>query len=136
MTEQQLRDARLKWLWQKHNAKRRGIEFDFPFEQWLDFWINSGHWNYRGIAKSDQYVMSRINDTGPYRVDNVVIKSNRDNVLEGNVGIKKPNNSVVFTCLHCRYPVSVNNRHRHWAGQRCHQKKAPRRVLSYPTKPN
>ena len=133
MTEQELKSAKAKWFAQRQNARHRGIEFDFPFEQWLDFWINSGHWTKRGVQLPDQYVMCRIGDTGPYRIDNVVIKTNRDNVLEGNKGIAKPGNAVVLTCLHCRYPVSINNRDRHWAGQRCRQKKAPRRVLSSAT---
>ena len=128
MNEQELKDARLKWLWQKNNAKRRGIEFDFPFEQWLQFWIDSGHWYQRGIGQSNQYVMSRIGDTGPYRIDNVVIKTNKANVLEGNNGIPKP--QAVFTCLNCRHTYNINNREIHWAGERCKKKKAPRRMLS------
>ena len=128
MNNQQRKDVRLKWLWQKNNAKRRGIEFDFPFEQWFQYWLDSGHWDERGIARSDQYVMSRIGDTGPYRIDNVVIKQNKDNVLEGNVGISKP--QTLLSCLNCKHIIPSNNRFRHWNGKRCHQKKAPRRVLS------
>lgn len=131
LTDKELLSAKAKWFAHRQNAKRRGIEFNFSFDQWLQFWLDSGHWHQRGIKSADNYVMSRLGDTGPYSADNVVIKSNRDNVLEGNVGIRKPSNALVFTCLHCRYPVSINNRTRHWAGQRCRQKKAPRyRVLS------
>ena len=127
----ELKTAKAKWFAHRQNARRRGIVFDFPFEQWLEFWLDSGHWHDRGIKSADNYVMSRKGDTGPYSIDNVVIKSNRDNVFEGNKGIKKPGNAVIFTCLHCRYPAQVNNREKHWAGQRCRQKKAPRyRVLS------
>lgn len=131
LDEIELKAAKRRFWEHRQNARRRGIVFDFPFEQWLEFWLNSGHWHQRGIKSADNYVMSRKGDTGPYSIDNVVIKSNRDNVFEGNKGIKKPGNEVIFTCLHCRYPVSINNRTKHWAGQRCRQKKAPRyRVLS------
>ena len=127
----ELKDAHLKYVWQRNNAKRRNIPFPITFDEWLQIWLDSGHWHDRGIKSADNYVMSRKGDTGPYSINNVVIKSNRDNVLEGNKGIKKPGNAVIFTCLHCRYPAHVNNREKHWAGQRCRQKKAPRyRVLS------
>jgi hypothetical protein len=130
LTDIEIKLAKRKWWDQRQSARRRGIEFDFSFESWLQFWLDSGHWYQRGIKSADSYVMSRFNDTGPYRLDNVVIKSNRDNVQEGNIGQSKPGSAVVMTCLHCRYPVSANNRERHWGGQRCKEKKAPRyRVL-------
>jgi hypothetical protein len=130
LTKEELKDAHLKYVWQRNNAKRRNIDFPITFDEWLSIWLASGHWHQRGIKSADNYVMSRLGDTGPYSVDNVVIKSNRDNVLEGNVGVKKPGNALVFTCLHCKYPAHANNREKHWAGQRCRQKKAPRRMLS------
>lgn len=131
MTTDELKDAKAKWFAHRQNAKRRNIDFTFTFEQWLQFWLDSGHWHERGIKTANNYVMSRIGDKGPYSPDNVVIKSNRANVLEGNVGIEKLGNRVIMSCLHCRYPVNVINREKHWAGKRCSQKKAPRyRVLS------
>ena len=160
MNKNELKDARLKWLWQKNNAKRRGIEFDFPFEQWLQFWLDSGHWNQRGIGNNG-YVMSRIGDTGPYRIDNVEIKSNLANLSEGNKGkfvsaetrqrmskgqqgrkmTEKARLKMIqeltgkqhprLTCLHCRAVIANNNMDRHFNSEACAIKKAPwRRVLS------
>ena len=59
-------------------ARLRGIDFTLTFEQWWDIWQQSGKWNERG-RKKDQYVMSRIGDTGPYELGNVFIQSNADN---------------------------------------------------------
>lgn len=129
MTKEQLKQAKFKWHQQKQSARRRGIDFDFPFEQWLQFWLDSGHWHQRGINSADQYVMSRIGDAGPYKHDNVVIKTNKENVLEGNVGKKKPKQPV--SCLHCRYVYGSGNLTQHLDSERCRQKKAPRRVLGY-----
>ena len=127
LTDIEIKLAKRKWWDQRQSARRRGIEFDFSFESWLQFWLDSGHWYQRGIKSADSYVMSRFNDTGPYRLDNVVIKSNRDNVLEGNIGQSKPGNQILMSCLHCRNLIQINNRDRHWGSQRCKEKKAPRR---------
>ena len=128
MTDQELKQAKLKWLWQKASAKRRKIDFDFPFEQWLQFWLDSGHWHQRGIARADQYVMSRIGDTGPYRIDNVEIKTNIENVLEGSLN-NKPGPRIQMSCLHCRSVVAAWNAGQHYNSKGCH-KKALRRGLS------
>ena len=83
-----IKQAKAKWFAQRQNARRRGIEFDFPFESWLQFWLDSGHWHERGVGL-DGYVMSRKGDTGPYRIDNVEIKKNIENLSEGNLGKQK-----------------------------------------------
>ena len=129
MTKDELKKAKSKWFSQRQSARRRGIEFDFPFEQWLKFWIDSGHWSERGIKLPGQYVMSRKGDTGPYRIDNVEIKTNRDNVLEGNIGKLKPHWMV--SCLNCRHEYSTSNFTQHLDSKRCAKQKAPRRVLGY-----
>ncbi len=63
-------------------AKRRGLGFEFTFEEWYDFWQKSGHWEERGRGKG-QYVMSRVNDQGPYKVGNVFIQLASQNVVDG-----------------------------------------------------
>lgn len=56
---------------QKHNASRRGIEFQIALLDWWNIWQASGHWNERGRGQG--YVMCRVNDEGPYAVGNVFI---------------------------------------------------------------
>lgn len=77
-----IKDAKIKYVWQKKRAKRRNIPFEISFDDWCNLWISSGKWEQRGLKKG-QYVMSRINDTGPYAVDNVIIKTSQENVSEG-----------------------------------------------------
>lgn len=147
MTEQELKDAHLKYVWQRNNAKRRNIPFPITFDEWMTIWLDSGHWHQRGIKSADDYVMSRIGDTGPYSADNVIIKTNRDNVLEGTKGIKKPpghganvsraqkgiskpgpvNGYPKISCITCKKVTGINCFHTHYNS--C-IKKAPRRVLS------
>ena len=129
MTKEELKQARLRWLWHKNNAKRRNIEFNFPFEQWMQFWLDSGHWNERGIHLPEQYVMSRKGDQGPYSIDNVEIKMNKENLSEGNIGRASTHSPV--TCLHCKYVYMDRTFTQHIDSERCKQKKAPRRVLGY-----
>lgn len=64
---------------QLRNAKRRGIEFTLTFEEWMDVWTASGHFDERGLGG---YVMARIEDRGPYTVANVKIITQRDNNAE------------------------------------------------------
>ena len=48
--------------------KKRGIEWHFTFDEWLDWWgddiVNRGR-------EKGKLVMARYNDTGPYHPDNV-----------------------------------------------------------------
>jgi hypothetical protein len=61
------------------------IQWNLSFNDWLSIWINSGKLNLRG-RKKGQYCMSRLNDIGPYSVDNVLIKSCQENIIEGQFG--------------------------------------------------
>ena len=65
----------------KDNAKARGITFLLTFNSWLKIWKNSGRLKQRGRG-SNQYVMARIGDQGPYAIDNVKIITNRENTQE------------------------------------------------------
>jgi hypothetical protein len=118
--------AKRKWFDQRQNARRRGIDWDLPFDAWIKLWTDSGHWHERGKSRN-AYVMSRPGDQGPYSVDNVVIKTNYDNVREGNVGRKKP--QVKCSCMLCRTVISVANTDQHYNTTKC-RKKALRRGLS------
>ena len=65
----------------KHRAKRKGIGFEMTFDEWYNIWINSGHYHEKG-TKRGQYVMSRYNDIGPYKVGNVYIQTVGENTKE------------------------------------------------------
>lgn len=128
MTKEELKRAKRKWWDQKQSAKNRGIEFDFPFEQWLQFWLDSGHWKQRGRGKGT-YVMSRKGDVGPYTIANVEIKAQEENLSEGNVGRESTHHWVV--CPDCGFEYMNRTIVQHIGSKRCAMKKAPRRVLGY-----
>ena len=87
--------AKLRWSQQKAQAKGRLdingnlIHWNLTFDQWIQLWIDSGHWNERGRG-SGQYCMSRVGDLGNYEVGNVEIKTMNENVIEGSLGRKIP----------------------------------------------
>lgn len=66
---------------QYHNALRRGIEWQFTLSDRWAVWVTSGRWTQRGRGKG-RYVMSRLNDSGPYSSDNVRIILSTDNNSE------------------------------------------------------
>lgn len=53
---------------QKLHAKRRGIPFEIPFDQWVDWWGSDIEKRGRGDGKLQ---MCRFEDCGPYRIDNI-----------------------------------------------------------------
>jgi Mor family transcriptional regulator len=65
---------------QRRNAYDRGIKWDFSFADWMELWIDSGHYHERG--RGDKYCMARIKDSGAYSVNNVHIIKNGDNIRE------------------------------------------------------
>ena len=74
---------------QKDAAKQRGIEFKLTFDEWWSIWEQSGKYEQRGCRKG-QYVMSRVNDTGPYEVGNVFIQTCGGNNSDAHKGRPKP----------------------------------------------
>ena len=60
-------------------AAARGIAFDFTFEEWWCIW--APHYEKRGVG-SDQLVMCRAGDKGPYAVGNVRIDTPKSNARE------------------------------------------------------
>ncbi len=65
---------------QRRNAKVRGIGWEINLPEWWRVWQESGKWELRGPGKG--YCMTRIGDTGPYRVGNVEIKTIGENFSE------------------------------------------------------
>ena len=74
--------ARLRYNQHKGNAKKRGIEFEFTFEEWVEIW--EPHWADRG-GHSGGKVMCRTHDTGPYAPKNVRIDTPRGNAAEAGM---------------------------------------------------
>jgi hypothetical protein len=68
---------------QKRRAGTRGIEWQFSFETWLDWW--GPDIELRG-RKKGQLVMARTGDIGPYSPDNVRKATAEGNIIEGHLG--------------------------------------------------
>lgn len=65
---------------QKRNAFNREIGWELNLWQWWSIWQQSGKWKQRGRGRG--YAMCRLNDTGPYSVDNVYIATGTENVQD------------------------------------------------------
>lgn len=117
-----MRDTnRYKYSMQKCIARKRGIDFNFTFEDWLSFWQASGHWEQRGRNKG-QYVMSRYGDVGPYELGNVFIQLNADNSRDACKGVYRPGKTLSkHTCPHCGKIGDMGNLNR-WHNNNCKQK--------------
>jgi hypothetical protein len=76
-----------KYNTQRRGAIARGIEWQFTFDEWVDWWgddiINRGH--HKG-----KLVMARHGDRGPYHPNNVRKALAEENCSEGNKGILAP----------------------------------------------
>ena len=64
-----LEDAWQKYERQRRNSIRRNIDWQFDFDSWVAWWRKTRRWNRRGLGRS-QYVMSRIDPTGPFSPTN------------------------------------------------------------------
>jgi len=65
-----IKKAKRKYTFHKSCAKRRGIPFNFTFEEWCYEWRY--HFDDRG-RNAWKYGMCRINDAGAYEPGNVYI---------------------------------------------------------------
>lgn len=79
LTKDEIYCARSKFYTQKIHAKERNIPFLIPFDDWINWWLKTGHWYERG-CKSGQYVMCRKGDVGPYTLDNIFCDTANKNV--------------------------------------------------------
>lgn len=64
----------------KVNARIRGIEWKLTLPEWWKIWRDSGKWERRG-RRSQEYVMCRRGDVGPYSSDNVYIETAQHNQI-------------------------------------------------------
>src|SRR6478736_3736971 len=60
--ERQLRHA---YAGHRRSASKRGIPFQFTFEQWSEWWLMDDRWSRRG-RKAGQLQMGRKGNSGPY----------------------------------------------------------------------
>jgi len=72
-----------KFREQRKLAQRRGIEFLFTFEEWIEWWGED--FDRRGPG-ADRLCMARHGDTGPYAPWNVRKATNRENQQEAHKG--------------------------------------------------
>jgi len=74
-----------QYITQRDNANRRNVEWQFTFEQWLDWW--GADLDKRG-RKANSLCMARKNDIGPYSSGNCVKRTKVENVQEWHAASK------------------------------------------------
>lgn len=77
-----------KFRQQKNNALARRVPWAITFPQWMQFWIDSGHWDDRARTR-DGYVMARRGDTGAYALGNIYITTLAQNVADYQTTLKR-----------------------------------------------
>lgn len=67
----------------RHNAKTRGIDWNFTYDTWIEWWgedvVNRGH-------SKGKLVMARNGDTGPYSPENCQKLTHGQNASDGRTG--------------------------------------------------
>lgn len=68
----------------KYAARRRGIDFQFNFDEWCQWWRSNlgDDWLLRRGRKQTQFVMARKGDKGPYHPSNVKCIRAAQNIME------------------------------------------------------
>ena len=113
MTELETKQAKLRYMTHKRDAKRRKIPFEMTFKDWLEVWVKSGYWNKRGKFVGG-YVMGRIGDTGPYAKNNVHIITSHENALERTL--------PTASCILCHRTIQFCQLAKHYNSKRCKEK--------------
>jgi hypothetical protein len=81
--------AFVKFCHQRANAKMRGIEWDFTFEEWWAWWQIDNRWAQRG-NKPESLCMARRGDLGAYSPGNVYCSTFRENLKDAHVNGRIP----------------------------------------------
>lgn len=78
--------ARHAYTTQRHCARRRGIAFEFTYEEWLKWWEKhlGEDWIWKRGPHKNQYCMARYYDDGPYAPHNVKCITNLENIVEAH----------------------------------------------------
>lgn len=78
LTVDEITKARQSYISQVHACNKKldrnknKVDMKLSFDEWLIFWVNSGHWYQRG-KKLGEYCMCRKDDIGHYELGNVYI---------------------------------------------------------------
>lgn len=91
---------------QERSAAYRGIGWKFNLAEWISVWQKSGVAFNRGRGK-DKYCMSRIDDKGPYSVDNVRVVTNAQNNREyavAKIEGRRKNTRTICTGVYMMLP--------------------------------
>src|ERR1700682_433825 len=85
---------------QKRTSGQRGIEFEFEYEDWVNWWIEQlgPDWLQKRGCKAGQYVMARNRDRGLYKRGNVKCITIEENTSEYNKR-RKPVSTKGWKCL-------------------------------------
>ena len=80
---------------QRRDANKRKIEFLFTFEEWVEWWEHhlGPNWFKKRGRSQGQFVMGRLGDNGPYKLENVECITSEQNHRDGNLGKPKPGNA-------------------------------------------
>lgn len=87
------------WAYQRRNARMRNIEWHLTLAAWWGIWQSSGKWEQRGRRKGN-YVMARLQDSGPYAPSNVWVCEVAENIREARAHSKPSTGNNV----HCLFP--------------------------------
>lgn len=83
---------------QRRHAADRGIPFLIAYSEWLEMWLESGHWFNRGKTKGS-HQMCRYGDTGSYTKKNCYIGTVEQNQEDkSKIDIKKVQ-EIIFEYL-------------------------------------
>jgi len=71
---------------QKASARRRGLRFEFTYDEWVAWWQHhlGDDWMSKKGCRRGQYVMARFKDKGPYTWSNTKCILSEDNHIEYN----------------------------------------------------
>jgi hypothetical protein len=77
-----------KFRMHKESAARRGIPFQFDYEEWVAWWERhlGPEWGQLRGNKLGQFAMCRKGDSGPYHPDNVMCLTVSENTRMAHVG--------------------------------------------------
>lgn len=81
LSDEDRKILRKRFTEQKRRAHQRKIVWSLSEEEWFDFWLIDNRWKNRGTS-ADNFVMSRIGDSGAYSKDNVTCQTQKENGLE------------------------------------------------------